>query len=189
MKSFSKKVAETAGLVCVLPLLALYKLGIFAFATVSHLLSMIPGLAGIYIRRAWYSHTLAACGENLVVDFGGFIRTNKARVGNNSYVGVHSGIAQAEIGDDVLISGGVWVLSGGQQHGKKAGIRIREQDGAVKTIKIGNDVWIGVGAIVFDDIPAGCIVGAGSVVTKSPNENEIVAGAPARKIGEREQAD
>ncbi|MBZ4646302.1 MAG: galactoside-O-acetyltransferase, partial [Clostridia bacterium] len=48
------------------------------------------------------------------------------------------------------------------------------------------DAWIGAGAIIMPDvhIGEGSVVGAGSVVTKDVGPFTIVAGVPARKIGD-----
>jgi acetyltransferase-like isoleucine patch superfamily enzyme len=53
-----------------------------------------------------------------------------------------------------------------------------------KEIIIGNDVWIGLGAIVLDgvNIGHGAVVAAGSVVTKDVPPYAIVGGVPARII-------
>lgn len=53
-------------------------------------------------------------------------------------------------------------------------------------ITIGDDVWIGGGAIICPGVTLGnnVIVGAGSVVTKSFGDNVIIAGNPARVIKE-----
>jgi carbonic anhydrase/acetyltransferase-like protein (isoleucine patch superfamily) len=49
---------------------------------------------------------------------------------------------------------------------------------------IGNDVYIGVGAIVLSGVSIGdgAVVGAGAVVTKSVEPYAIVAGNPARLV-------
>jgi acetyltransferase-like isoleucine patch superfamily enzyme len=54
---------------------------------------------------------------------------------------------------------------------------------------IGDRVWIGYRAIILPgvSIGEGAVVGAGSVVTKNVEAYTIVAGNPARKIGERER--
>lgn len=53
--------------------------------------------------------------------------------------------------------------------------------------KIGNDVWIGAGAIIMAGVTIGdgAIIAAGSVVTKSVGPYEVVGGNPARFIAKR----
>lgn len=52
---------------------------------------------------------------------------------------------------------------------------------------IGNDVWIGVNAIILSGVKIGdgAVIGAGAVVTKDINSYEIVAGNPAIFIRKR----
>lgn len=55
-----------------------------------------------------------------------------------------------------------------------------------KPIYIGDNVWIGTNAIILPEVKLGnnCIVGAGSVVTKSfSDDNSIIVGNPAKLIG------
>ncbi len=53
-------------------------------------------------------------------------------------------------------------------------------------IHVGNDVFIGVNAILMPGVRLGnrVIVGAGSVVTKSVPDGMIVAGSPAKIVGD-----
>ena len=53
--------------------------------------------------------------------------------------------------------------------------------------KIGNDVWIGNGAIIMSGIKIGngAVIGAGSIVTKDVGDYCIVAGNPAKFIKHR----
>jgi len=55
---------------------------------------------------------------------------------------------------------------------------------------IGNRVWIGYQAIILPgvEIGEGSVVAAGAVVTKSVEPFTIVAGVPARKVGDRNRA-
>ena len=52
---------------------------------------------------------------------------------------------------------------------------------------IGNDVWIGAGASVLRGVAVGdgAVVAAGAIVTKDVEPYSIVAGVPAKKIGQR----
>ncbi|MFZ4779391.1 MAG: acyltransferase [Terrimicrobiaceae bacterium] len=54
-------------------------------------------------------------------------------------------------------------------------------------VSIGDRVWIGYGSLILPGvhIGEGAVVGAGAVVTKDVEPYTIVAGNPARKIGNR----
>ena len=56
-------------------------------------------------------------------------------------------------------------------------------------VLIGNRVWIGYRAMILPGVTIGegAVVGAGAVVTKDVEPFSIVAGNPARRIGERSQ--
>lgn len=51
-------------------------------------------------------------------------------------------------------------------------------------VEIGNDVWIGYGAIIMDGIKIGdgAIIAAGAIVTKDVEDFSIVGGVPAKHI-------
>ncbi|MFO0850000.1 MAG: sugar O-acetyltransferase [Gemmataceae bacterium] len=55
---------------------------------------------------------------------------------------------------------------------------------AAKPITIGDDVWVGGGAIVLPGVTVGAaaVIGAGSVVTRDVPPRTVVAGNPARVI-------
>ena len=65
---------------------------------------------------------------------------------------------------------------------------INSQGHVAHDIRIGNDVWLGTNAVILPgvEIGDGCVVGAGAVVTKSFDPGLILAGVPARVIGNRE---
>jgi acetyltransferase-like isoleucine patch superfamily enzyme len=65
---------------------------------------------------------------------------------------------------------------------------IKSQRSSIKGILIGDDVWIAANVTILDGITIGdgAVVAAGAVVTKSVPPYKIVAGVPAKIIGERE---
>ena len=58
--------------------------------------------------------------------------------------------------------------------------------GIGKSVNLGDDLWVGGGAIICPGVTLGnnVIVAAGSVVTKSFGDNVVVGGNPARVIRE-----
>ncbi|MBB1269289.1 CatB-related O-acetyltransferase [Shewanella sp. SR44-3] len=58
-----------------------------------------------------------------------------------------------------------------------------------ETVTIGNDVWIGLNAIILDGVVVGngAVIAAGSIVTKNVDDYAIVAGVPAKIIKYRTQ--
>lgn len=63
-------------------------------------------------------------------------------------------------------------------------VTIGGKSGIPNVPRIGNDIYIGAGAIILGDIEIGdgSTIGAGSVVMSSIGENEVWAGVPARRI-------
>ena len=58
----------------------------------------------------------------------------------------------------------------------------RAGEGIAKPITVGNGTWIGARSIILGGITIGegCVIAAGSVVTKNVPKNSLVAGIPAR---------
>ena len=68
-------------------------------------------------------------------------------------------------------------------------LKICEQGYSKKmNVIIGEDVWIGANAVILPGvvIEDGAVIGAGSVVTKDIEAYSIVAGVPAKVIGQRQ---
>ena len=67
------------------------------------------------------------------------------------------------------------------------GAHIAEAGFQVSEVEIGDDVWIGAGAVILRGvrIGRGAVVGANSVVNRDVASGDIVAGVPARVIGVR----
>lgn len=114
------------------------------------------------------------------------------RAGEYSFVGPRCIIyPKTEIGDFTMIANDVMIL-GGDHNFKIPGIPIpfAGREGLRSTI-IGKDVWIGARSVIMTGVTIGdgAIVAAGSVVTKDIEPFAIVGGVPAKKIGERFDAE
>lgn len=108
---------------------------------------------------------------------------NRTSFGSDCYFGAAGGI---EIGDDVVA--GQFIRFHSENHNYNDLTKpIREQGVSHKGIKIGNNCWIGAGAVFLDgaELGDGCVVGANAVITKKFPDNVVVAGIPAKVIGHR----
>ncbi len=156
------------------------------FTAPSQILSLVPGHAGVILRRVWYGHTLHRCGSRLTVDWLAVFRTRESEVGHRCTLGVANWVGWVRIGDDVMTGSHVVLLSGGHQHHFDDLDRpIREQGGSPMLLEIGDDVGIGASSIVMAAVSRGTLVGAGSVVTKTFPPDSVIAGSPARVIRKR----
>ena len=90
-------------------------------------------------------------------------------------------VAAITIGDDVQIGPNVQLLT--PTHPVEAGPR-RDKWEAAQPITIGDNVWLGGGAIVLPGVTIGenTVVGAGSVVTRDLPANVVAVGNPARVV-------
>jgi len=72
-------------------------------------------------------------------------------------------------------------------HGLAADTPIRDQPVTSRGVRIGQSVWIGAQACITDGVRVGehAVIGAGAVVTRDIEPFAIVAGVPARPIGDR----
>src|SRR5829696_3655193 len=104
------------------------------------------------------------------------------RIGNNLFVNydcVFLDCAPIDIGDDVQIGPAVQLYTA--THPLDPAERRSGIEGA-KPIHIGDNVWIGGGAIVLAGVFVGsdAVIGAGSVVTRDVPAGMVVIGNPAR---------
>jgi len=191
VKSFVKPLAEILAGVVMAPCVTLCWLGQRvagprAFAGWSQAVSLLPGLSGEYLRRAFYRRVLAGCGPGSVISFGTLFSHPTAEVGARAYIGPFCVLGDVTVGDDCLIGSHVSIANGSRQHGiDRLDVPVREQPGVWPRITIGRDTWIGDRAVVLADVGAQCVVGAGAVVTRPVPNRAIVAGVPARIIGWR----
>jgi virginiamycin A acetyltransferase len=189
MRVFVKAVANAVALSLVVPAFLLYQLGSLllgrerAFPGWSQAFSLIPGLSGVYLRRAFYRLALTHCAADCCLSFGTVFSHATARVGRGVYVGTYCCLGAVTLEDDVLLGSCVSIMNGGAQHGtERLDLPIREQPGRWLHITVGRDSWIGERAVVMADVGKQCIIGAGSVVTEAIPDYAVAVGMPAKVI-------
>lgn len=90
-------------------------------------------------------------------------------------------VTRVDIGDHVLVGPNVQIYTA--THPLDAKTRNSWLESA-KPVRIGNDVWIGGGAIICPGVSIGngVVIGAGAVVTRSVPDNVVIGGNPAKII-------
>jgi virginiamycin A acetyltransferase len=196
MKRVLKAVASGLALAAVLPCFLGFRLGSLllgpakAFPGWSQLFSLPPGLVGVYLRRAFYSLVFPRCGADCCLSFGTVFSHPTAEVGRGVYVGVSCCLGDVTLEEDVLLGSHVSVTNGSAQHGTgRLDIPVREQPGVWPRVTIGRDTWVGDRAVVMADVGKHCVIGAGSVVTRTIPDYAIAVGVPAKVVRYRDGAD
>jgi acetyltransferase-like isoleucine patch superfamily enzyme len=103
----------------------------------------------------------------------------------NARASLDGGASGLSVGDGTRIATGACLYA--FDHGADPERSIREQPVTSRGIQIGADVWIGAHAGVTDGVRIGdhAVVAMGAVVTSDVPEYALVAGVPARIIGDR----
>ncbi|MRR36494.1 acyltransferase [bacterium] len=181
---WAMKMIGWASLPFIVPLIILSKLSSeTGFKMASEILSLLPTALGVPVRYEFYRRTLRSCGKNVLVFSGAVFYYPEVNIGDNVMIDSNVRIHHCDVGCNVMISASSQLLSGSKYHGfSRTEMPIVLQEGRMRRIRIGNDVWIGVNAVIMNDVGDGAVVGAGSVVTKKVEPYSIVGGNPAKLI-------
>jgi len=144
----------------------------------------LPGLAGILWRRQRLRIGGAKIGALSVVswaEIGGsakLLAIGKCTFVGRAHVALHSTVT---IGDCCVVSDFATFLTGSHA--------INDPDWSLvaRPIQVGDYAWVGQGATVLPGVSngRGAVVGAGAVVTSDVEAYAVVAGNPARAVGEK----
>lgn len=175
-------------------LLAGYSVALTRFAGyiyVAERISLIPFRLGEQVRYEFYRRTLAACGQDVTVAFGTILSYRDITLGSHVRLGTYNIIGHADLGDYTLTAQGCHIVS--SAHGwliDNPDVPMMLQPGPSGRQSLGPDVWLGANVTVLANVGRGCVIGAGSVVTRDVPDWAVAVGNPARVLRyRRKQAD
>jgi virginiamycin A acetyltransferase len=149
--------------------------------------SLVPGLCGQYLRRAFLARVLlGGCAPSAAIEFGTLFSQVGSRIDENVYVGPRCHLGHVHLERNVLLAAGVHIPSGPYTHGTDLSAPIHGQPGQLRLVRIGAGSWIGSNAVILADVGCDTIVGAGAVVTHPLPDRVIAAGVPARIVRRRD---
>ena len=188
----AKKAIRIGALIAVSPLVVLYWLlrpvsrEDSLFAGFSQTVSLFPGLLGSYLRIAFYRCAMSHCANDSYIGFGTLFSHRDTELHSGIYIGPQCNIGLSVIHPNCLLGSGVHLLSGKNQHRfDDPDTPIRLQGGEFTKISLGENTWVGNGAIIMANVGRDCIIGAGTVVTNDIPPGSIVAGNPGKVVRSR----
>lgn len=129
-------------------------------------------------------------GDNVFIEGNCYIYAQRGTIemGANGFIGFGSQIVakkSIQIGKEFQLA--AYSIIRDANHSIKKGIPINSQTHHVKPIVIGDDVWLGVHAVITAGscVGKGAVVAANAVVTKEVQPNAVVGGVPAKFIKTR----
>lgn len=178
MKNLLKNIIFYTALLITLPIFIIYK--IFAvifddrinFNSFSQFFSLLPGLPGVYLRKAFYYLSIKDFSINSYVGFGTVFSTSEISISDGVYIGQYCLLGCCQIGKNTLLASRVSVISGREQH--------NAETANFQKITIGANCWIGEAAIIAGNLGDNVKVAAGSAVFKDLPDNVTAIGNPAR---------
>ena len=184
MRLFVKQVATGVAQILVFPAACLAGFGRWheSYLFFANAMALIPGILGSYLRVAYYRFTLTSSGRDCHIAFGSYFAHSSSSLGAKVGIGPYCVLGQVDIGAGTLLGSSVQILSGSRQHRRDESGRQHEGRLPFRRIAIGEQCWIGAGAIVMADLGEGATVGPGSVVSQDVPKGATVSGNPARNF-------
>lgn len=153
------------------------------FNMCAQMMAILPGLPGVFLRRAFYVWTLESCSPHCHIGFGTIFSHRNVRIEQHVYIGNYALISCADIGEYTLIGSRTSIIN-------KTALHELDDDGRwtpfsaeqLSKVSISKNVWVGEGAIIMADIGERSMIGAGAVVTNNIKADILVAGNPARFV-------
>jgi acetyltransferase-like isoleucine patch superfamily enzyme len=148
-------------------------------------------MRAVSIPRQWRDVTLekgVSLDNGVVLLCSGPEKVNKILIRYGTYVNrftIFDASEMIEVSQNCMIGPHCYITD--HDHAHASGMLLREQPLSGNPVHIGQDVWIGAGAIILKGVTIGdhAVIGAGAVVTKDVPAGVKVAGVPAQFLRAR----
>ena len=164
-------------------------------------LSLLDPRAWLHLLRIvnYYNHThvaqrrLLQTGDACTISpTASFANAGNIHLGQAAHIGANCSLWAGQThgtiraGDNLLLGPNVTITAANYDF--HAGTPVTKQPMAEQPVTLGHDVWIGANAVILPGVSIGdgAIIGAGTVVTRSIPAGAVVAGSPAKAIGQRQ---
>lgn len=150
----------------------------------------LPGIEGILIRRFVYRHLFKRLGKSPLIYAGVYLtHTYGITAGDNLSINTGTlidGRGGITIGDSVMIGPNSVIVTSSHQF-DRTDVPMNSLDHVMQPVIIGDDVWVGANVFIKGgiNIDQGTLIAAGAVVICDVPEYKVVAGNPAKIIGDR----
>lgn len=167
-----------------------YRILFVNYAYLINLFHILLNVLPPFLRKILFKAVLGKLGKKVFIDTNVYFRyPQKVEIG--SYVSINRGCefypslyikdAIIRIGNNVRFGPNVKCYTAGHDY------KYLTLPDTAHKIMVKDNVWIGANAIILPGVTIneGCVVAAGSVVTKTTESYYIYAGVPAKKIKKR----
>lgn len=162
----------------------------FALKYLFRLFRWSDSMIGYGIRYMYVKRKSKICGDKVLIFPGCILHwIENMEFGEN--ISIHDfcyldAVGGLRIGNNVRIAHNCSLITG-QHRYDVPNKTIYESGYKFSKISLGNDIWIGTGAVILPgaEIGDGVVIGANSVVNNNIESHSVVGGIPARKIKRR----
>ncbi|WP_459501927.1 acyltransferase [Bacillus sp. C1] len=150
------------------------------------LINLIPFTRFYRFKRFLLIQAGVQCGINVRIGGKLKISTDNVSFGDNIWIGnnttiYNSGYSMVIFGDNIDIAPNCTFCTGSHEIGSQIQ---RAGKGYTKDIKICSGTWVGINTTILAGVEVGKanIISAGTILTKSTEENSLVGGVPGKMI-------